>query len=458
MDTLVPTPVSTSYCEAVTRNLLESLDDRYLIHLPVLEPLLVSSAIAVEQMVEHGEIDPDLSLRMKDAGWLAINKIPIDVIDELEVSLIVEAACTWPDDVARSVESAKRVALDFYEGFWPFEHPAAVAQAARFGTLANHLPAPVFMADVDQRITFSSHELDILLDCSQGEVERQTMDELFDVRLNVGRNAKTAVEIVVDGSSRHLDVTVLTTETFAGTEYFGFVTDRTRERHLEQMRDGVVGAISHELRTPLTAVIGYLDLLVNGTLAENERQDALMIAKSEADLLLRLVSDIVDFSKLTVGTAVLAKDQFALLGVIESSARRASADHPSPPRIQIDISDTFVVHGDSDRIGQLFTNLFTNVRRYGGPNVEISGTANAEGWHITVRDDGPGIPPGDLDQILEPFVQGSRQHKGDGAGLGLAICAGIVTSHGGRLVVSNDGGARFDIFLPRRGRQVDRTP
>lgn len=449
MRAFVSQPTSASYCESVKAGFYARLDARYHVHAPLFEPLLASASLAVQQMIVNGEVTDDVSDRMKTAGWLAINKVPIDVIDELEVALIVEAASAWPADVLRAVESAKRVALEFYEGFWPFEHPAAVAQAIRFGTLANHLPAPVFMADVDERITFSSAELDSLLGCVQGEVERQTMHELFDTRLHSGRNNTTSVQMTIDGKTKYLDVTLLTTETFAGVEFFGFVTDRTRERHLEQMRDGVVGAISHELRTPLTAVIGYLDLLTSGALPSQDRAEAMDIAKSEADLLLRLVSDIVDFSKLTAGTAILQVREFELLDEVDTSIRRALPED-SGHRVDVDIPPGFRVEADADRIGQLLTNLFTNVRRYGGPSVTVSVEDSEFEWSLVVNDDGEGIPETELDEILDPFVQGSRRHTGDGAGLGLAICAGIASSHGGNLTVENDGGAKFTATFPKR--------
>lgn len=451
MEALIPQSISTTYCESVRVSFYARLDHRYHAFAPLFEPLLTSASLAVEQMMVEGAVADDVSDRMKTAGWLAINKVPIDVIDELEVALIVEAASEWPHDVVRAVESAKRVALEFYEGFWPFEHPAAVAQAIRFGTLANHLPAPVFMADVDERITFSSAELDALLGCVQGEVERQTMHELFDTPLHSGRNNTTSVEMTIDGDIKYLDVTLLTTETFAGMEYFGFVTDRTRERHLERMRDGVVGAISHELRTPLTAVIGYLDLLSSGALPRDEHDEAMSIAKSEADLLLRLVSDIVDFSKLTAGTAILQLEEFELLREVETSLRRALPEG-SGHRVDVDIPPGFKVMADADRIGQLLTNLFTNIKRYGGPSVTVSVEDSEFDWAICVHDDGDGIPPSELDQILDPFVQGSRRHTGDGAGLGLAICAGIASSHGGTLTVENDNGAKFTAIFPKRVR------
>ncbi len=269
----------------VFRRVLEAMDPSLQRYTDKLGPLVERGHAALLDWLSDGEFSDEAAEQLGEVAWLAINQVPLDVIDELEVAFIVTATDHFGRE-ARVIEGAKRVALCWYDGFWPFEHPAAVAQAVRFGMLANKLPAPVFMAGDDQRITFSSYELDALLGLHQGEVERFTMSELFATELNVGAGEPTFVVTEVGGKIRHLTVTVLPTTTEVGTEYFGFVEDRTREVALEQMRDGVVAAISHELRTPLTAIIGYLELITSEDLPPEDHESSLAIVKSESELLL----------------------------------------------------------------------------------------------------------------------------------------------------------------------------
>lgn len=429
----------------VFARLHEETDPRLHKYTPRLVPLVEHGYAALLDWIADGEFSDESAENLGEFAWLAINQVPLDMIDELEVAFIVNAAAHF-GSAPHIIEGAKRVALAWYEGFWPFEHPAAVAQAARFGLLANKIPAPVFMAGSDQRITFSSYELDALLGVPQGEVERYTMSGLFDTELHVGGDAPTHVTTAIGGVTRHLTITVLPTTTQAGTEYFGFVEDRTREVALEQMRDGVIGAISHELRTPLTAIIGYLELVTSEALPEDERKESLSIVKSESELLLRLVSDIVDFSKLTAGAAVLTRERFLIRPEIDAAVRRVFPEGANPPSVTV--GDDVSIQFDRDRFGQLLTNLLTNARRYGGPNIEISARSEGAGIDLFVRDDGPGIPESEIRTIFDPFVQGSRQHRGEGAGLGLAICAGIMRSAGGALSVRNDPGAVFRAYFP----------
>ncbi len=425
--------------------LLGSSDPRLHRYAEQLVPLVEGGYSALLDWLADGEFTDESADQLGEVAWLAINRVPLDMIDELEVAFIVTAAEHLGSE-PHVIEGAKRVALCWYEGFWPFEHPAAVAQAARFGLLANHLPTPVFMAGNDQRITFSSYELDALLGVPQGEVERFTMSELFETELNIGADEPTSVVTEIGGKVRHLTITVLPTATEEGTEYFGFVEDRTREVALEQMRDGVVAAISHELRTPLTAIIGYLELITSENLPPEDHESSLGIVKSESELLLRLVSDIVDFSKLTAGAAVLKADRFLIRPEIEAAIRRVFPDTEFTPKV--DVPEDVAIHFDKDRFGQLLTNLLTNARRYGGPNIEISARREGAGIDLFVRDDGEGIPESEIKTIFDPFVQGTRQHRGEGAGLGLAICAGIMQSAGGALSVRNDPGAVFRAYFP----------
>lgn len=418
-----------------------TMDD---IGLPVVR-LVNASSEALVQFMEHGTYDDVLDEEMAVAGWLAVNTLPISAIDELQIIFVTVAASLWSSDRMRAVEAATRVSAETYEGFWPFEHPAAVQQAARFGSLADRIPAPVFLADSGLCISFASPELEELVG-DRRPVRGMTLEELFGEGPWSDSALQVPVELTVSGNLKHLEVTVVLMETLDDVEFFGFVRDRTREAMLEEIRDGVVGSISHELRTPLTAIIGYLDLLKNGVLRPEESSEALGIAKSEADLLLRLVADIVDFSKFTSGTAELQHSRFLVAEQVDAAVRRvfqSSNDH-----VNVDVAVDLYLVADADRVAQVLTNLLTNAKRYGGPNITVSAERSDTSVIFEVSDDGHGIPADEISHIFQPFVQGTARHTGEGAGLGLAICSGIVSSHGGAISVRNDGGARFRVSIP----------
>jgi len=110
------------------------------------------------------------------------------------------------------------------------------------------------------------------------------------------------------------------------------------------------------------------------------------------------------------------------------------------------------VYVDAPLIIQVLANLLENAAKHTPPGTRISITAAADGQkvHVTVDDDGPGLPPGDPERLFAKFQRGREEGNAGGAGLGLAICRAIVAAHGGRIAASNrpEGGARFSFTLP----------
>jgi signal transduction histidine kinase len=130
----------------------------------------------------------------------------------------------------------------------------------------------------------------------------------------------------------------------------------------------------------------------------DDHESSLAIVKSESELLLRLVSDIIDFSKLTARAAVLKADRFLVKPEVEAAIRRVFPDTETTP--SVDVPEDVAIHFDRDRFGQLLTNLLTNARRYDGPNIEISARREGAGIDLFVRDDGEGIPESDIKTIF----------------------------------------------------------
>ena len=345
-------------------------------------------------------------------------------------------------DLGSAIAASKRVALLWYDAFWPFEHPGAVAQAARWGNLANTLPAPVFMADVDGRITFGSIELDNLLGIVEGEVERRTLNDLFSIPLQVGAQNPNNVSMIAKGHHRSFTVTVLPMESPAGTEYFGFVRDRTQEVELSQVRDTIMNTISHELRTPLTAIKGYLDLLSSGEIHDKDYRSTLAIISSESDRLESLVSGIVEFGKLASGTASLSPREVELTPAVRSAAEATGVE------ISSDVPEGLTVFADPTRVQQLLMQLLENAAIHGGDDVKVRAWNSSHGIEIEVSDNGSGMPFLEAGTAFQPFVYAASKNPGEGTGLGLAICQSIMEAHNGNLTVANRPGAHLTAWFP----------
>ncbi len=378
-------------------------------------------------------------------AWALIDEVLICVTETLVDHAYAEgwAAPGW---VARG---AQTVGNHFYDGYWVFDGRKGYEQALRFGRMAERLPSPVFLADGGGRIVFANTALERLLGIEADAAIGREIGQLFGDELALADGVATDLVLGHDGDQpHHLRVTVLVIPGEEEFEYFGAVEDRTHEVALEVTRDQVVATISHELRTPLTAVLGYIELLLAGAsaeMSEDERLGALHTMHDEAELLLRLVHDLVDYAHLETGRIEADPSVFELAQAVQAAVRRTHLhDEPEPAVL---VPADFKVRADRRRLEQVFTNLFTNAQRYGGDRVTVEAWADGTDVVVRVTDDGPGIPPDRRDRIFETFYR-AHDDIGVGAGIGLAVCRAVVRAHGGTISLENRAGASFRVVLP----------
>jgi two-component system sensor histidine kinase KdpD len=220
----------------------------------------------------------------------------------------------------------------------------------------------------------------------------------------------------------------------------------------ERLRNMLLSSISHDLRTPLAAITGAASSLLEGAdlldaAASHELKETIY---EEADRLTRLVTNLLDMTRLEAGVQA-RKEWHALEDVLSAALSRLERRLHGRPVIARLPEDLPLVPLDDVLIEQVFINLIENALKYTPPGSPLEVTARAGDDEVTVEiaDDGPGLAPGDEERAFEKFYRGSVAGAG-GAGLGLAICRGIVLAHGGRIWAENRprGGAVFRFTLP----------
>jgi two-component system, OmpR family, sensor kinase len=208
---------------------------------------------------------------------------------------------------------------------------------------------------------------------------------------------------------------------------------------------------SHELRTPITSIQGFAELFRVGAdhaqvdlptiLRRIEEESARMRVLVEDLLLLAQLDQTRQIETVPVDLAVLAADAC-------SDAVAGARDRP----VTLDAPEPVVVRGDEAHLRQAIANLVSNALRHtpAGSPLQVSARGEGEGAVVAVRDHGPGLDPEALEHVFDRFWQADRSRTGSGAGLGLAIVAGIAAEHGGTVDVANapDGGAVFTLHLP----------
>jgi two-component system sensor histidine kinase KdpD len=224
----------------------------------------------------------------------------------------------------------------------------------------------------------------------------------------------------------------------------------------ERLRSTLLTAISHDLRTPIAAIIGAVTTLKTLKESADPRLKDELIASvhDEADRLNRFVGNLLDMTRLEAGTLAVKREMLDAGELVETALRRASrllAHH----RIEIDMdADLPMIPGDAILLEQTLFNLLDNASKYAPADtlVRVSAGVNADTLRIEVADEGPGIPPEQLERIFDKF---HRVADGDkrtaGTGLGLAICRGFMEALGGTVTAANRAdrsGAVFTITLP----------
>lgn len=244
---------------------------------------------------------------------------------------------------------------------------------------------------------------------------------------------------------------------------------RPSERRSSLAASGVevVSTVSHELRSPLTSVKGYTSLLLNrwDRLDDDQKRSMLEQVQHDADRVTRLITELLDISRLETGRLRLRSQMVDLAELTRTVVGKVSIAYP-----ELEVSVAFPEHlprvyADSDKIEQVLTNLLENAAKYAeGHGVRVEGTfeAGANVLAVAVHDVGKGIPAAELPRLFNKFFRGSEGGRPSGSGLGLYIARGLVEAHGGRIAAESrlGHGSTFTFTLPTDGfeRAIGETP
>lgn len=229
-----------------------------------------------------------------------------------------------------------------------------------------------------------------------------------------------------------------------------------RLRELDGLKDEFVALVSHELRTPLTSISGYLELLLEGSLDDDQRDFAHIIGRN-SDRLLLLINDLLFIAQIEAGQLAVEHDEVELALLAEQAVAAAlPVSRNAGVELRYEAGPGLLVSGDAGRLAQLLDNLVSNAIKFtpAGGLVELAvGTLGDRAW-IEVRDTGIGISQADQERLFNKFfrTKAATQRAIQGTGLGLAISKAIVHGHSGSIHVESDeqSGSVFRVELPLR--------
>jgi two-component system sensor histidine kinase KdpD len=238
-------------------------------------------------------------------------------------------------------------------------------------------------------------------------------------------------------------------------------------RRSEALKSALLDSVSHDLRTPLASIRAAAGTLMDPAIdwPPDQRRDIAASIDREAEWLNRLVTNLLDMSRVEAGELRPSLVVLAVSDVVSEAVRRAAAtlgDRTVDVRVDPDLPPILV---DEVFIGQVLNNTLDNAAKYAGPGapIRISACETGEGRvRITVEDGGPGVPPDAMPRLFEKFYRVPRKGEGSrrGTGIGLAVVLGLVESMDGRVTArpSELGGLALDITLPSVALEVGAEP
>lgn len=369
-------------------------------------------------------------------------------------------------------------------------------QLAFSKTLIETIPTPLFYKNLDGiytgcNIAFQEFlgltKEDIIGKTVYDMVPKEIADKYYHKDLELLKTSgRQKYEFKFKGRNGEIREVIFDKATFSDTSdsvagLIGVITDITDLKKIEnelkkakeaaetanKVKSDFLANMSHEIRTPMNSILGFIGLTIEDSTLPKTHYNHLVTAYNSARMLLELINDILDVSKLEVGKLILEERPFDLRNLIEDTFETMDMKvkekgleiginyHP-------DLSDTYI--GDPFRLRQVINNLVYNAIKFtekGQIILSISPSDEKDMLYFSLADTGIGIPPGRLQQIFEPFTQAdsSTSRRFGGTGLGTTISRQLVELMGGRIwAESEEGkGSIFHFNIRMKPSQLETT-
>lgn len=227
---------------------------------------------------------------------------------------------------------------------------------------------------------------------------------------------------------------------------------KEKAEEANHLKTAFLANMSHEIRTPLNAIVGFSGVLVNDDFSPEEKAQYCDIIQKNSDLLLRLINDILDISRMESGRIKFVWEECDVVELCRTALTTAEYTRRTSALFQFEAPvSSLVIKTDSQRLKQVLINLLSNASKFtssGSIKLAFLVDRPHDRLEISVTDTGCGIPPDKCDRVFERFEKLNEYSQG--TGLGLAICKLIMENLGGRIWVDKDytGGARFVLTHP----------
>jgi len=330
---------------------------------------------------------------------------------------------------------------------------------------------PMLITDWEGNIVEANRQAMLLSGYSSEQLHSLRIDQLHDVDWDrtgtmyetLRENRTSSYESILHKGDSTLPVEVHARRVeFDETDSIQWIIrDITERKELDSLRNDLTAMIYHDLRSPLANIVSSLDVLYS-MVPENDRETVetiLKIAENSTDRIQRLVSSLLDVSRLESGQPVADQKVIDTMDLIQNAVRDVTP--VTSGRHQVLLSDLPAelppIWVDEDMARRVLINLMENASKFSpaGGRIEVGARLEGNMIHIWVNDDGPGIPQAEQDHIFDKFIRLHGNNRPGGLGIGLAFCRLAVVGHGGQIWVESDPGqgASFHFTFPAATRE-----
>ena len=325
------------------------------------------------------------------------------------------------------------------------------AEETEIKTKLLHMTEGIIAFNIDGRIDLINPAAKMLLNISPEDFTFEDIFNKFNLNINMEKliylEDLTSMEQIIEVEDKTVKVLFSPFRNEENNKPEGIlavIQDITENVKLDTMRKEFVADVSHELKTPITSIMGYTDTLLEGEYDAETQKEFLRVVSSEARRMAKLVTDLLELSRMDSNKKRIRKVNFDL-GALAKDCQKKLAIEIKKKNHNVECfvtADVPPVYADKDDIQRVILNILTNSIKYtpDGGNIKIYVGFVYSDAYIKVIDNGIGIPQEDLNRIFERFyrVDKSRAREMGGSGLGLAIAKEILDKNGGSIDIKSE--------------------
>ena len=325
------------------------------------------------------------------------------------------------------------------------------AEETEIKTRLLHMTEGIIAFDINGKIELINPAAKLLLNISPEDYTFEDIFNKFNVDLNMEKliylDGLTSMEQKIEVEDKSVNVLFSpfrNEETNKPEGIIAVIQDITENVKLDSMRKEFVADVSHELKTPITSIMGYTDTLLEGEYDTETQKEFLQVISTEARRMAKLVTDLLELSRLDNNNRRIRKVSFDL-GNLAKECQKKLAIEIKKKRQHVEClvtADVPPVYADKDDIQRVILNILSNSIKYtpDGGNIKIYVGFVYSDAYIKIIDNGIGIPEEDLNRIFERFyrVDKSRSREMGGTGLGLSIAKEILDKNGGSIDIKSE--------------------